>query len=167
MKFETLVGCVSYSPNHQSCKVRISVPQSSGCVSTHLALKATFPNFSRHDLEKGTWVEVTRTHPNDASKSEVTEIVAERKKDKTMTERVHFYLNAKYFEHDMLSSVLFKAFGIQLYTYHRIDRQGSGVNIVCRPAQFARFLIYRNEAGIKNGFMDLEVVLKKVEDDDV
>ena len=34
-----------------------------------------------------------------------------------------------------------------------------GLTIICRPSQFARFLIARNEAGLPNGFKCLEPVL--------
>ena len=31
--------------------------------------------------------------------------------------------------------------------------------LICRPSQFARFLIYRNDEGLQNAFKELEAVL--------
>lgn len=59
-----------------------------------------------------------------------------------------------------MRSVLAQAFGM---TGHQSGQYMTGAYggffIVCRPSQFARFLIFRNEAGIKNGFMDLQATL--------
>lgn len=41
---------------------------------------------------------------------------------------------------------------------HEIPRCGD-FTITCRPSQFARFLILRNNAGERNGFKELEPVL--------
>jgi hypothetical protein len=49
------------------------------------------------------------------------------------------------------------AFGMDERTYR--SKSGSGyrdVEIICRPSQFARFMIKRNDAGGSNGFRELK-----------
>ena len=67
-----------------------------------------------------------------------------------------------------LGEVLTRAFGITEHElnvmygkmkfnyYDGVERTGETVKIVCRPSQFARFLICHNEAGISNSFKELE-----------
>jgi hypothetical protein len=47
-----------------------------------------------------------------------------------------------------------KAFGLSEQMCCRIDH--SRTTIICRPSQFARFMIYRNDLGGANSFEDLE-----------
>lgn len=56
-----------------------------------------------------------------------------------------------------------KAFNLSMPTCFRIDRQLT--TIICRPSQFARFLIYRNELGGKNTFQALEAKLLPVKEE--
>lgn len=49
--------------------------------------------------------------------------------------------------------------GIPCGNGSQIIKRGIRVKIVCRPSQFARFLIKRNELGFVNGFIELEAVL--------
>jgi len=55
---------------------------------------------------------------------------------------------------DLMRGVVSKAFGECLGRCKWGD-----VTIICRPSQFARFLIYRNEAGLQNMFNELNAVL--------
>lgn len=50
-----------------------------------------------------------------------------------------------------------KAFNLSTQACFRIDHQLT--TIICRPSQFARFMIYRNEMGGKNTFQNLEAKL--------
>lgn len=75
-------------------------------------------------------------------------------------DRVRFWIDYRYFQQRGMYDVLKKAFDL---SEHRARKAQTGPYegfwIVCRPSQFARFMIYRNEAGIKNGFMDLKADL--------
>lgn len=74
-------------------------------------------------------------------------------------DRVRFYVGPKYSSYgDKIKKVLQQAFDIS-YQESCCLMQGNGFWITCRPSQFARFLIYRNEASITNGFMDLRAKL--------
>ena len=87
-------------------------------------------------------------------------------------DRVKFYLASRYFQahhtdngmhREVCKKILTKAFGYP--TGKRcasswtqvMDRGPGGFYIVCRPSQFARFIVYRNEDGnCINGIRDLE-----------
>ncbi len=75
-------------------------------------------------------------------------------------DRVRFWLPSNYYNtgHSVIMcSVLRDAFGLSYGQSERVMKDNElGFWIVCRPSQFARFMIYRNNAGIKNGFMDLK-----------
>ncbi len=78
-------------------------------------------------------------------------------------DRVRFFLHYRYYDGKM-GSVMKRAFGIDFITFQELR----GVNeggfwITCRPSQFARFMIYRDEAGIVNGFKDLNASIIKRE----
>ncbi len=79
--------------------------------------------------------------------------------EKVMTmskDRVRFSLGIQYLQATCIDSVLHRAFGVsgkQIRKMLFCDR--NSVDILCRPSQFARFLIYRNDAKITNGFKDL------------
>ena len=86
-------------------------------------------------------------------------------KDETMAmskDRVRFHIGDRYFrtlgDKSWMGKVMARAFGISALASKSWLR-GDGVWITCRPSQFARFLIYRNEANITNGFMDLHAEL--------
>lgn len=79
-------------------------------------------------------------------------------------DRVRFFLGYTYYSNNneilRMATVLGKAFGLDHVEAVKImQTYTDGVWIVCRPSQFARFLIYRNAAAIKNGFMDLRAEL--------
>lgn len=83
--------------------------------------------------------------------------------DNMSRDRVSFFLHYRYYGSEMCD-VMQRAFGIDLATFQELR----GVNeggfwILCRPSQFTRFMIYRDEAGVVNGFKDLNAVLIKRE----
>lgn len=83
------------------------------------------------------------------------------KKDKTMAmskDRVQFSLGYRYFQNSKIFTVLLQAFGIPQNSVP-VPEEDRSLLITCRPSQFARFMIYRNEAGLQNGFKDLHVEL--------
>lgn len=80
-------------------------------------------------------------------------------------DRVRLFISSGYFntqpQRGCLRDVLKKAFDMdegEILRYMASEGYG-GFYIVCRPSQFARFLIFRNAAGIKNGFIDLQATL--------
>jgi hypothetical protein len=61
---------------------------------------------------------------------------------------------------------LFRTFGgVGLATIKRRWLTREYVRVECRPSQFARFLIYRDEEGAKNGFKDLHADIVPEEKD--
>jgi hypothetical protein len=90
-------------------------------------------------------------------------------------DRIRFFLPFLYFQISMTrkgmhrvtcAQVLVKAFGHSVvYWYKIMDRSPEGFYIVCRPSQFARFIVFRAEAGeCVNGIKDLEPKLLSPED---
>lgn len=99
-------------------------------------------------------------------------IKSHRKKGETMfnkrkpsgapsRDRVRFHLGYQYLQNKAIEAVLLNAFGIGPCDLTSLKGQsnGCGFDIICRPSQFARFLIFRNAAGISNGFKDLQPAL--------
>lgn len=79
-------------------------------------------------------------------------------------DRVKFFLGECYYnsgcKRDAMRDVLKKAFDLgHGHSLSLMKNEYGGFWIVCRPSQFARFTIYRNEANQKNGFVDLQTVL--------
>jgi hypothetical protein len=71
-------------------------------------------------------------------------------------DRVEFKLSADQLGKSGMYGVILAAFGLRLkISYHGCQ----DITIICRPSQFARFLILRNDAGIPNSFMQLEARL--------
>lgn len=85
-------------------------------------------------------------------------------------DRVKFFLyshrvevNRKKF-HDLLSYAFDMdcsghQFENMLRPHPQFGHEACGITIVCRPSQFARFLIKRNEVGFANGFKELHAEL--------
>ena len=105
IKPKTMIGRVSYPPNHQAYYVRVNIPQDGGIP---LSIKATFSGFDRCDLKKGDIVEVERTDPNDARRYGVTRLFTESARpgcvdvvepeDEPMIDgRVQFFLSHYYY----------------------------------------------------------------------
>lgn len=79
--------------------------------------------------------------------------------DRRSKDRVHFKLKAHFnSDRHKIATLLERAFGIYdaKVAYALIENEGT---IICRPSQFARFLIWRDEAGMRNGFKELEAKL--------
>lgn len=82
-------------------------------------------------------------------------------------ERVKFYLPKKYIELSGMQKAMRRAFDVSSMDFHTVfTGSHSGRWIVCRPSQFARFLIYRAELVLRcssssmvNGFQDLQATL--------
>lgn len=174
-----MLGYVNWAPNHQACYVRVNLPNWKDDIP--LSIKATFSDFYYRDFEKGDAVEVERTDRKDARRFKVVRLmktfttqVPEKptvEKEKTMSrDRVRFFIGDRYFALPnakiKIGNVMAKAFGLSAM---RVDgwMRGDGFWVTCRPSQFARFLIYRNEVGITNGFMDLHAELVPARTDDV
>jgi hypothetical protein len=78
-------------------------------------------------------------------------------------DRVKFVLPAYYFEYvDKIRALLTGALGVtpDQYVRMRDTAQINGmVEVICRPSQFARFLIMREKAGYQNMFKELKAEL--------
>ena len=75
----------------------------------------------------------------------------------TSKERVRFILTSNMLHKQGMNVVLSRAFNITVLTaetYLSYDPVHADkiLTIICRPSQFARFLIYRSEADISNSF---------------
>ncbi len=86
-------------------------------------------------------------------------------KDKDMAmnkDRVRFHIRDHYFNSQerrmKMGNLMARAFDMSAMAADSW-MHGDGFWVTCRPSQFARFLIYRNEAGITNGFKDLHAKL--------
>lgn len=80
------------------------------------------------------------------------------------SDRVHFELDLYNLEH--ASRVAYKqTFGVEPppSRHHGAHK----ITIICRPSQFARFLIYRNEAGGRNLFKELNPRLEEANEEKV
>lgn len=70
-------------------------------------------------------------------------------------DRVRFTIPHRRINSKMID-VIHKAFGFDAHwSAEQAQENGRGLNITCRPSQFARFLIYRDEAGQQNLFQEL------------
>ncbi|MEE8608960.1 MAG: hypothetical protein V3S55_15255 [Nitrospiraceae bacterium] len=176
------LGTVSYRPNNQACYVRVSLPDPCGAGDDiPLSIKATFTDFPRDELKQGTIVTVRRSDPNDARKYYISGIpmvvpdnfvTAKQTEETDMAnkmskDRVKFFLCGRYFTNGQSQSgmtrercipIILKAFGMPRNLVHAVmDGSPQGFWIVCRPSQFARFIVYRHESGqCINGIKDLE-----------
>lgn len=80
-------------------------------------------------------------------------------------DRVMFFLRAAHLDCYKYATVLKNTFGLTQDNISKLmviarSRAGQGVDehgvrVVCRPSQFTRFLIRRNEAGKQNQFKEL------------
>ena len=78
---------------------------------------------------------------------------------KMSEDRVRFFFHFRYYKIEM-TGVMAKAFGIESTVFADLRRNNAGgFWIVCRPSQFARFMIYRHNVGVCNGFKDLNAAL--------
>jgi hypothetical protein len=85
-------------------------------------------------------------------------------------DRVRFFIGQRYFDggrNRALCTVLRQAFDMSTGESEKLINSGEGFWITCRPSQFGRFMIYRNAAGITNGFMDLKAeIVEQASDED-
>lgn len=100
-------------------------------------------------------------------------LIGYKLKEETMSQsrdRVRFFIPESRINKGKMGSqtyydVLYRAFGlgrsqiVNAVTYDETAKK-NGVWIVCRPSQFARFTIFRREAGIENWFSDLQATLQ-------
>lgn len=73
-------------------------------------------------------------------------------------DRVRFFIRENYYG-NKLQKIFQQAFDMpydETASLMRSERWRCGFWIVCRPSQFARFMIFRNEVGLQNGFKDLK-----------
>lgn len=92
-------------------------------------------------------------------------------------DRVRFFLPGKYFqrhstgtssmERSVCKGILKRAFGLSSNdSHHLMQEWPEGFWITCRPSQFARFIVYRNDHGACiNGIKDLRPKLVPEEPD--
>lgn len=76
---------------------------------------------------------------------------------KMSKDRVRIFIGSKYLQKHNIYMVLENAFGIQENTARNMYQCKDGFYVICRPSQFARFMIFRDQANIDNGFKDLRV----------
>ncbi len=179
-----LIGEVSCDLHPQACYVRVNIPGGAG---VPLSIKATLNDFARNSFTKGRVVAVRETNHTDRRRFKITRVyslvnaAAENICTKIETEsaeafgkeqhmstmshdRIRFVIDDCYYNNpgkvNALRGVLEKAFTLgRSRSAQLMSNDYGGFYIICRPSQFARFLIYRNDAGIKNGFIDLQAKL--------
>lgn len=81
---------------------------------------------------------------------------------KPLHDRVRFFLNARRVTSSRckFAELLRFAFDMDICQFlanvhEDADKHCEGVEIICRPSQFARFIIKRNELGLNNGLKEL------------
>ena len=172
-----LMGTVSCDPHPKSGYVRIESPQHD--CAFPLSLKASLNGFGRCDVSKGDIVTVERTSGGyrgwkllKVNKVQDTEVPPIKtcvtiKVTTDDPDRVRFFLPKRYFQTRVTPKgmskgtclhVLCKAFDMLMSeSQDLMQRYPDGFHIVCRQDQFARFIVYRNDAGeCINGIKDLE-----------
>ncbi len=166
-------GTVSYAPNSHACYVRVSISQPDGIP---LCIKASFGPLGRHLLKKGAIVCVERASHRDARRYIVTEVIGDRQNqtdegdsDMAMSkDKIQFYLPYRYYQATRgpgsngmsrctCKRVLRQSFDMDDQECERLMQNNSaGFGILCRPSQFARFIVHRYEADeCINGIKDL------------
>jgi hypothetical protein len=173
MTIITLIGEVSYDLSPAATYVRVSIPDYDGIP---MAIKATREGFDRYLFSKGRIVEVRQSRRESDLRRFAISRVFEDHKSVTVCgsnvetalargyggkpmEKVKFYLNSNYFDHPNMKNVMIRTLNIRAGEFLGTRDQGTGLTIICTTDQFARFLIERNQNGIKNGFMDLGATL--------
>lgn len=170
-----LIGIVTWPPNRQASYVRVNIPNWKDDIP--LSVKATFTDFDWRDFEAGAVVEVERSDPRDARRFKVLRLMKavapkseftialnmevrnadEFRRNQKMDNRVRFFISYKYLQNKAIYPVMRQSLGLDDSVARELYRQqANGFWVICREEQFARFMIYRNNAGIQNGFMDLK-----------
>lgn len=158
-------------------KLRVTIHGSPMCVTTYwnksrgacpekgdtVELKFRFKpqGTNRWELVRTIQVDSESTNPEESVMSSNT----------MSKDHVRFFVGKRYFrttdEVTRLYTVLQKAFDIsKTQSSDLILKNEEGFFVVCRPSQFARFMIYRDQEGIPNGFQDLRVELLKTDECD-
>ncbi len=173
-----MIGKVSCDLHDRASRVRVQIDGTDGIP---LSVKASLNNYPRSLFKKGVAVEV-KHYGDDGRQFLVTQVFEpvrksvhlkfdievrdadEFKRNQNMQyvskDCVRFFIGPRYFDRRLpLANVLAKAFYLSLKETNELIDGGDGFWVTCRQAQFARFMIYRNEAGITNGFMDLQAGL--------
>lgn len=82
-------------------------------------------------------------------------------------DRIEFELKINGSEREKLSVAFRKAFAVEMPRegYRKENYESQYVKVRCRPSQFARFLIYRDQEGCRNNFKELgaKIILPEVE----
>ncbi len=180
------LGTVSCDLHKCAACVRVSIPGTDGIP---LSVKAVLGNYPRHLFKRNVTVEVEQAQ-HDGRMFRVTRVFEAMKKPVTIArnfnipvpdaetlkkeqamamskDRVRFYIGHRYFDQTReLCTILRKAFDMSTSESEKLINSGEGFWITCRPSQFARFMIYRNAAGITNGFMDLKAELINAPNDE-
>lgn len=108
-------------------------------------------------------------------------LLSKKEENKNMAmskDRVRFFLHHRYFQEghhtsvngmrgDVCRDILSRAFGISKTAGAALmQRHRNGFYIICRPSQFARFIVFRHEDGeCINGIKDLEPEIIREEPD--
>ena len=78
------------------------------------------------------------------------------------TDRVHFTLDCALLGKTGYQELLYRCFGMEYNEYRDLYNKGVDLDIVCRPSQFARFIVLREtdygmdtKHNLKNGIRDL------------
>jgi len=183
-----LLGFVSTDPHPQSPYIRVSCPPDNLSMKAMIGVGT---GFFRDNIRKGDVVQVEETaggykgwniigHWKKLGKrrtvyrsSEKNEQVFVRQPDDSEPDRVRFIVPERNIalsngpDSHTFRQLLNECFGISGHEINgrqgTVDRYGQrGLAIICRPSQFARFLIKRHEAGLPNRFMDLKPMLFEV-----
>jgi hypothetical protein len=81
-------------------------------------------------------------------------------------DRVHFEMRDNNCNHHATANAASRAFGMSACDARRMLEKAdyAPVVVVCRPSQFARFMIYRSEHVKTNTFAQFKAVLKDADD---
>lgn len=166
------MATVSYAPNEQACYVRCKVSRPNEKLP--LSIKASFTGIPREFLIEGTIVKVMRSSMTDHTKYNVVDMVCNNgvsdivsSPGKMSQDRIQFILPPRYFQTRQTSNgmrretcvnILAEVFGLCPADWNRFMCQyPHGITILCRPSQFARFIVRRFEADeCINGVKDLD-----------
>jgi len=79
-------------------------------------------------------------------------------------DRVKFTIPARHGASSKMATLLHDVFNIEEHYIKACSCEWKDVTIICRPSQFARFMILRNKRGMKNGFRELNATLFEARD---
>lgn len=168
------LGKVSCDLHKCASRVRVQIEGTDGIP---LSVKASLNNYPRVLFKKGVAVEVEQAN-HDGRVFHVTQVLEPVRKsvhlnfqitvpnanafkrNQTMENRVRFFIGCKYLQNNAIYSVMRNALGLDDSVARELYRRATdGFWVICREEQFARFMVYRNNAGVPNGFMDLRATI--------